>query len=212
MIIAGLTGSIGMGKSAASDMLRAMGVPIHDADATVHVLMGPNGKAVPAIAALCPEALKTDDKGRDFIDRKILGKHIFADPALKTAVEGVLYPMVQDSEAAFIAAREKEGHRLVVLDVPLLFETGWDSRVDKTIVVSAPFEVQKARVMARPGMTEERFNSVLKAQMPDAEKRARADYVVDTGTTLEETRQRLASIVAELAPPAPTPRPPGCKP
>jgi dephospho-CoA kinase len=212
MIVAGLTGSIGMGKSAACDMLRAMGIPIHDADATVHELMGAGGKAVDAIAALCPDALKTDEKGDGFIDRKILGRHMFADPALKSAVEGVLYPMVRESEAAFIALKEKEGHRLVVLDVPLLFETGWDKRVDKTIVVSAPFEVQKARVMARPGMTEERFNSVLKAQMPDAEKRKRADYVVDTGTTLEETRQRLAAIVAELAPASPVPRPPGCRP
>lgn len=202
MIVAGLTGSIGMGKSTAGDMLRQMGVPIHDADATVHELMGPGGAAVAAIAALCPDSLKTNDKGVEFIDRKILGRHIFADPALKAAVEGTLYPLVQVSEEKFIAEKEKEGHRLVVLDVPLLFETGWDARVDKTIVVSAPFEVQKARVLARPGMTEERFNDVLKAQLPDAEKRRRAHHVVDTGTGIEDTRRQLAAIVAELAPAA----------
>ncbi len=215
MIVAGLTGSIGMGKTTAANMLREMGIPIHDADATVHVLMGPNGQAVDAVAALCPEALAADNKGCPMIDRKVLGRHIFADPELKAAVEGVLYPMVQASEEAFIAEKEKEGCRLVVLDVPLLFETGWDARVDKKIVVSAPSDVQKARVMARPGMTEERFNAVLKAQLPDADKRARADYVIDTGTGLEETRKQLAAVVAELAPPIKTElnhRPPGMRP
>lgn len=211
MIIAGLTGSIGMGKTTAADMLRDMGIPIHDADATVHKLLGPGGQAVAAIAALCPEALITNDKGAAEIDRKILGRHIFADPVLKKTVEDTLYPLVQESEEKFIAEKKIEGHRLVVLDVPLLFETSWDLRVDKTIVVSAPFEVQKARVMARPGMTEERFNSVLKAQMPDAEKRRRADFVVDTGTGKEDTRRQLKEIVAQLTP-AIKPAPPGFRP
>jgi dephospho-CoA kinase len=211
MIVAGLTGSIGMGKSTAADMLRKMGIPIHDADATVHKLMGPGGDAVAAIAALCPAALKTGGDGADFIDRKILGRHIFADPALKKAVEDTLYPLVQASEEKFIAEKKIEGHRLAVLDVPLLFETSWDLRVDKTIVVSAPPEVQKARVMARPGMTEERFNSVLAAQMPDAEKRRRADFVVDTGKGLEDTRLQLKDVVARLCPPL-KPIPPGFHP
>ena len=212
MIVAGLTGSIGMGKTTAADMLRAMGIPIHDADATVHKLMGKDGQAVDAIAALCPECLQTDAKdGRQFIDRKILGRYIFADPALKKAVEDTLYPLVQASEEKFIAEKKIEGHRLVVLDVPLLFETGWDLRVDKTIVVSAPFEVQKARVMARKGMTEERFNAVLAAQMPDAEKRKRADFVVDTGTDVEDTRRQLKEVVAALTP-APKPVPPASSP
>lgn len=200
MIIVGLTGSIGMGKSTCSDMLRKMGIPIHDADATVHELMAGGGAAVKAVAALCPEALAMDEQGRDFIDRKVLGRHMFADPALKKAVEDVLYPLVRESEEQFLIEREKEGYRLVVFDVPLLFETGWDARVDKTICVSAPPEVQKARVMARPGMTEQRFNDVLKAQMPDAEKRAKADYVVDTGVGLEDTRRQLQEIVRELTP------------
>lgn len=211
MIVVGLTGSIGMGKSTAADMLRDMGIPIHDADATVHRLMGPGGAAVNAIAGLCPESLKTGADGQDFIDRKILGKHIFADAGLKSLVEGTLYPMVQESEEAFIADKTKEGHRMVVLDVPLLFETGWDARVDKTICVSAPADVQRARVLARPGMTEDRLADVLKAQMPDAEKRARSDFVVDTGVGFEDTRRQLKDIVATLLP-ALKSKPPGPRP
>jgi dephospho-CoA kinase len=211
MIVVGLTGSIGMGKSTAADMLREMGIPIHDADATVHKLMGPGGGAVSAIAALCPPSLKTGDDGQEFIDRKILGKHIFADATLKAAVEGVLYPMVQASEEDFIAEKTKEGHHMVVLDVPLLFETGWDARVDKTICVSAPPEVQRARVLARPGMTEERLEAVLKAQLPDAEKRTRSDFVVDTGAGFDDTRRQLKDIVAVLLP-APKSKPPGMRP
>lgn len=211
MMIVGLTGSIGMGKSTAADMLRDMGIPIHDADATVHKLMGPGGPAVPAIAALCPEALKTGADGQDFIDRKILGKHIFADAGLKALVEGTLYPMVQASEEAFIAEKTKEGHRMVVLDVPLLFETGWDARVDKTICVSAPPQVQRKRVLCRPGMTEERFEAVLKAQLPDAEKRARSDFVVDTGVGFDDTRRQLKDIVATLLP-TPKSKPRGPRP
>jgi dephospho-CoA kinase len=212
MIIIGLTGSIGMGKSTAADMLREMGIPIHDADATVHKLMGPGGAAVDAIAALCPEALKTGDDGQAFIDRKILGRHMFADAEMKVQIEQTLYPMVQASEEIFIAEKEKEGHPMVVLDVPLLFETGWDARVDKTICVSAPADVQRARVLARPGMTEERLNNVLKAQMPDAEKRARSDYVVDTGVGFDDTRRQLKDIVAQLTPELPRAKPPGCRP
>lgn len=206
MIIAGLTGSIGMGKSTASNMLREMGVPIHDSDATVHELMGKGGKAVPAIAALCPEC-HVDCA----IDRKILGKYLFADPALKQAVEDILFPMVKQSAFDFIALKKSEGHALVVLDVPLLFEAGWDKMVDKIICVSAPPEVQKARVMARPGMTEERFAAVMKAQMPDADKRAKSDYIIDTGIGMDDTRQQLRKLVDTLRPAA-RPNPPGIKP
>jgi dephospho-CoA kinase len=206
MIIAGLTGSIGMGKSTASNMLREMGVPIHDSDATVHELMGKNGKAVPAIAALCPDALVDNA-----IDRKILGKFLFADPVLKQAVEDVLFPMVKQSALDFAAARKAEGHALVVFDVPLLFEAGWDKTVDNVICVSAPPEVQKARVMARPGMTEERFNAVMAAQMPDADKRAKSDYVINTGIGLDDTREQLRKLVDTLRPSSRR-NPPGMKP
>lgn len=206
MIVAGLTGSIGMGKSTASNMLREMGVPIHDSDATVHELMNKGGKAVPAIAALCPECLV--DNG---IDRKILGKYLFADPALKQAVEDVLFPLVKQSAFDFIAQKKADGHALVVLDVPLLFEAGWDKMVDKIICVSAPPAVQKARVMARPGMTEERFAAVMKAQMPDADKRAKSDYIIDTGIGMDDTREQLKKLVDALRP-APRVTPPGAKP
>lgn len=206
MIVAGLTGSIGMGKSTASNMLREMGVPIHDSDATVHELMGKGGKAVAAIAALCPECLQDGT-----IDRKILGKYLFADPVLKQAVEDVLFPLVKQSAFDFVALKKSEGHGLVVLDVPLLFEAGWDKMVDKVICVSAPPEVQKARVMARPGMTEERFNAVLKAQMSDADKRAKSDYIIDTGMGMDDTREQLKKLVVELRP-APRITPPQAKP
>jgi dephospho-CoA kinase len=206
MIVAGLTGSIGMGKSTASNMMRELGVPIHDSDATVHELMGKGGKAVPAIAALCPECHV--DGG---IDRKILGKYLFADPALKQAVEDVLFPMVKQSAFDFIELKKSEGHALVVLDVPLLFEAGWDKMVDKVICVSAPPEVQKARVMARPGMTEERFAAVMKAQMPDADKRAKSDFIIDTGIGMDDTRAQLKKLVAALTP-APRITPPQAKP
>ena len=206
MIVAGLTGSIGMGKSTASNMMRELGVPIHDSDATVHELMGKGGKAVPGIAALCPEC-HVDGA----IDRTILGKYLFADPALKQAVEDILFPMVKQSAFDFIAARKSEGHALVVLDVPLLFEAGWDKMVDKVICVSAPPEVQKARVMARPGMTEERFAAVMNALMPDADKRAKSDYIIDTGIGMDDTRQQLKKLVAALTP-APRVNPPGAKP
>lgn len=206
MIVAGLTGSIGMGKSTASNMLREMGVPIHDSDATVHELMGKGGKAVAAIAALCPECLQDGA-----VDRKILGKYLFADLALKQAVEDVLFPLVKQSAFDFVALKKSEGHGLVVLDVPLLFEAGWDKMVDKVICVSAPPEVQKARVMARPGMTEERFNAVLKAQMSDADKRAKSDYIIDTGAGMDDTREQLKKLVAELRP-VPRITPPQAKP
>jgi dephospho-CoA kinase len=203
MITVGLTGSIGMGKSTAANMLRDMGIPVHDADAAVHELLGPGGGAVAAVAALCPEALASKD-GRPFIDRKVLGAHFFADPALKKQVEAALYPLVEQAARDFLATQEKNGCPVAVLDVPLLFEAGWDRLVDKVICVSAPAEVQRARVLARPGMTEERLAAVLMAQLPDAEKRARSDYVVDTGVGMDDTRAQLVRIAAALSPP---PRP-----
>lgn len=204
MIVIGLTGSIGMGKSTAAKMLLEMGIPFHDADATVHELMGPNGKAVAAIGALCPDAVQKNEKGEDFIDRKRLGAAFFADPAMKKAVEDVLFPLVRASSDAFVAAKEKEGYRAVVLDIPLLFETGRDKDMDVTIVVSAPPEVQRERVLAR-GTTQERLDAVLKSQLPDAEKRSRATYVVETHRGLDDTRQQLRGIVDTLLPRKPAP-------
>ena len=202
MIVIGLTGSIGMGKSTAAKMLAEMGIPFHDSDATVHVLLGPGGKAVEAVGGLCPDALQTDAKGEKFIDRKLLGPHFFSNPALKQQVEDILFPLVRQSGDDFVKTKEKEGYKAVVLDIPLLFEVGRDKDVDVTIVVSAPKEVQRDRVLAR-GTSVERLEAVLKSQLPDDEKRARADYVVETHRGLDDTRAQLRVIADKLLPPKP---------
>lgn len=204
MIVIGLTGSIGMGKSTAAKMLGEMGIPCHDSDATVHVLLGPGGKAVAPIGKLCPSAVQKNAAGEEYIDRKLLGPQFFANPALKQQVEDILFPLVRQSGDDFVAAKEKEGYKAVVMDIPLLFEVGRDKDMDATIVVTAPPEVQRERVLAR-GTTQERLDAVLKSQMPDAEKRAKADYVVETHRGLDDTRQQLRAIVDKLLPRAPAP-------
>lgn len=208
MIVIGLTGSIGMGKSTAAKMLGEMGVPSHDADATVHVLLGPGGKAVKAVGTLCPEAVQKNDKGEEYIDRKLLGPIFFANPEIKQQVEDILFPLVRQSSDEFVKQKEKEGYKAVVLDIPLLFETGRDKDMDVTIVVTAPPEVQRERVLAR-GTSQERLDAVLKSQMPDAEKRQKADYVVETHKGLDDTRAQLKGIVDKLTPPKPS-RPKFC--
>lgn len=201
MIVLGVTGSIGMGKSTVSNMLKDMGIPVHDADATVHKLLAAGGAGVAPVGAVFPDAVKRDDAGNDYIDRAALGKIVFADAAQKKALEQILHPMVQADSAAFKAEMEQKGHKLVVFDIPLLYETGGEKRVDAVLVVTAPADVQKARVMARPGMTEERFNHVLSQQIPDADKRARADHIVTTDISLDDTRDQLKKIVDKIIPP-----------
>lgn len=205
MIVLGVTGSIGMGKSTVSNMLKEMGIPVHDADATVHKLLAGGGAGVAPVAALFPAALVQDANGQDMIDRAALGKIVFADLAQKKKLEAVLHPLVRADSEAFKSEMEKAGHKIIVFDIPLLYETGGEKRVDAVLCVSAAADVQKARVMARPGMTEERFNHVLSQQMPDADKRARADYVVTTDIGFDETRAQLKAVVEKLLPPA-TPR------
>lgn len=200
MIVIGLTGSIGMGKTTAGRMLAEMGVPVHDSDAAVHELTGPGGRAVALIGALCPEAVQENGKGEKYIDRKILGPRFFADPGLKKQVEDILFPLVRQSGDDFVAQKEKEGYRAIALDIPLLFEAGRDKDMDVTIVVTAPKEVQRERVLAR-GTTAERLEAVLESQLPDEEKRARADFVVETHRGLDDTRQQLRRIVDALLPP-----------
>lgn len=201
MIVLGVTGSIGMGKSTVSKMLAEMGIPVHDADAAVHKMLAAGGAGVAPVGALFPAALAQDAEGKDYIDRAALGKIVFADAEKKKALEQILHPMVQQDSAAFRAEKEAEGHKLVVFDIPLLYETGGEKRVDAVLVVTAPAEVQKARVMARPGMTEERFNHVLSQQTPDADKRARADYLVTTDIGLDDTREQLKKIVEKILTP-----------
>lgn len=202
MIVLGVTGSIGMGKSTVSNMLKEMGIPVHDADAAVHKLLAAGGRGVAPVAALFPDALVQDENGADMIDRAALGKIVFSDPDKKKQLESILHPMVRDDSAAFKDEMEKEGHKIIVFDIPLLYETGGEKRVDAVLCVTAAADVQKARVMARPGMTEERFNHVLSQQLPDAEKRKRADYVVTTDIDFDNTRAQLKTVVEKLLTPS----------
>lgn len=188
----GLTGSIGMGKSTVAKMFADLGVPVFDADAAVHRLQGRGGRLVAAIEAAFP-----DTTGADGVNRTALGEAVLGKPELLRRLEAIVHPAVGEERAAFLA--EHADAPLVVFDVPLLFETGGDARVDKVAVVSAPADVQRARVLARPGMTAARLDAILARQTPDAEKRARADFVIDTGTTLDATRAQVKAVVAALA-------------
>ena len=193
MIILGLTGSIGMGKTSAARSLRRLGVPVHDADAAVHRLLGPGGKAVPEIQALFTQAVENGA-----VNRRTLGSIVFADPAALRRLESVLHPMVRKEEQAFLKRMRRRRKRLVVLDIPLLYETGAAARVDAVIVVSAPAILQARRVLARPGMTQQKFAQILQQQMPDAEKRRRADFVVSTGLGHDRSLRQLKRIVRLL--------------
>jgi len=190
-VVLGLTGSIGMGKSTVAGMLRELGVPVFDADAAVHVLQGPDGALLPAIEAAFPGTT-----GPAGVDRPKLGSAVFGNPEKLARLEGIVHPAVAAMRNDFLAA--SAAAPLIVFDVPLLFEKSGTKGIDKVAVVSAPQAQQRARVLARPGMTEEKFEQILKLQVPDAEKRARADFVIDTGVSLEATREAVAGIVAAL--------------
>jgi dephospho-CoA kinase len=193
MLVLGLTGSIGMGKSTAAAMLRRLGLPVHDADAAVHRLMAPGGAAVAQVAAAFPEAA-----GPNGIDRAKLGRAVLTDsPALKR-LEAILHPLVRAEARAFLAKQARLRQPLVVLDIPLLYETGGDQLCDYVVVVSAPAFIQRARVLRRPGMTEARFQAILARQLPDAEKRRRADFVVQTGLNKAHALRQLATMVRLL--------------
>ena len=189
--ILGLTGSIGMGKSAVAAMFRGLGVPVFDADAEVHSLQGPGGVLIPAIEAKFPGS--TDENG---VRRAELGAQVFGDPAALRRLEAIVHPAVAASRGDFLAANAAAP--LIVFDIPLLYEKSGAHGLDAVAVVSAPAEVQRERVLARPGMTVEKFEKILALQVPDAEKRSRADFVIDTGTTLAATRHRVAALVHEL--------------
>ena len=194
MIVVGLTGSIGMGKSTAAALLRRMRTPLFDADRAVHRLLGPGGAAVAAVARAFP-GVGTAAGG---IDRAVLGRRVFGDPAALAQLERILHPMVADREKQFLAGARGRREPIAVLDVPLLFESRGAGRCDYVVVVSAPALVQRQRVLRRPGMTEARFAAILKQQMPDAEKRRRADFVVPTGLDRRLSLQRLRAIVRLL--------------
>jgi dephospho-CoA kinase len=192
MIVLGLTGSIGMGKSTAAGFFAEAGVPVHDADAVVHRLYA--GEAVPAIEAAFP-GTTSDAK----VDRGRLAERVLADPAALKRLEAIVHPLVRRDEEQFLAQAEAADAEIVVLNIPLLFETGGDRRCDAVVVVSAPAEMQRERVMSRPGMTEEKFASLLGKQVPDAEKRRRADFVVDSSKDFDSTRAQIRAILRDAA-------------
>jgi dephospho-CoA kinase len=194
MIVLGLTGSIGMGKSTAAALLRRLGVPVHDADASVHRLLGRNGAAVQRVAAAFPGT-----GGANGIDRAELGRRVFDDKAALRRLEQILHPLVRAECERFLRRMAARGAPLVVLDIPLLFESGGERRCDAVIVVSTPEFLQRARVLARPGMSESRLAAILAKQMPDRDKRRRADFVVPTGLGRRLTLRRLAEIVKMLS-------------
>ncbi len=189
--ILGLTGSIGMGKSAVAQMLRALGVPVFDADATVHRLQAAGSPLLAQIEAAFPGTT-----GAAGLDRQALGAQVFGDPAALARLEAIMHPAVAAARQAFLI--EHGGEPLIVFDIPLLYEKGHAAGLDAVAVVSAPAEMQRTRVLARPGMTEAKFAQILALQVPDAEKRARADHVIDTGVTLAETESAVAALVAAL--------------
>lgn len=192
-LVVGLTGSIGMGKSETAQMFVRLGIPVHDADAAVHRLYETDTTAISTIAGDFPDCVR---EGR--VDRTALSVRVRNDEAAFRRLEEIIHPFVAADQQAFIDKAAHEGADLVVLDVPLLFETGGDARMDAVVVVSAPPEVQRARVLARPGMSEEMLEQILSRQIPDVDKRARADFVVDTGKGFEHALEQVKSVVSAL--------------
>ncbi len=192
MFVLGLTGSLGMGKSTTAKFFAEEGVPVHDADVAVHRLY--EGEAVPLIEAAFPG---TTSGGK--VDRTKLGKRVLGDAATMRKLEAIVHPLVRKAEERFLAEVERSGAKVAVLDVPLLFEAGGHDRCDAVVVVSAPPETQRARVFERPGMTEQKFQALMAKQMPDTEKRALADFIVDSGQGFEMARQQVREILKQVA-------------
>lgn len=193
MIIIGLTGSIGMGKSTVAAMFAEEGVPVLDSDATVHALYAPGGRAVGPVEAAFPGVTKDGA-----IDRAALSTHVVGNAEAIKRLEEIVHPLVRAAQAEFMQAHRDAGEQFLLLEIPLLFEGNGHKVVDRTIVVSAPADVQRARVLARPGMTEAKFEAILARQMPDAEKRARADFVIDTSVSFDETRAQVRAVLDAL--------------
>ncbi|MGV2978171.1 dephospho-CoA kinase [Roseibium alexandrii] len=192
MIKLGLTGSIGMGKSTTAKMFAKLGVPVHDSDATVHALY--SGRAATLIEAAFPGTVVDGT-----VDRTLLSPHVLGKPEAMKRLEAIVHPLVREEELAFLEKAKADRHRVVVLDIPLLFETGGDKRVDGVVVVTADADVQRARVLDRPGMTEDRFNAILSKQMPDAEKRKRAHFLIDTGFGMDAARRSVLAVLKASA-------------
>ncbi|GAA0784791.1 dephospho-CoA kinase [Roseibium denhamense] len=193
MIKLGLTGSIGMGKSTTAGMFANLGVPVHDADKTVHTLY--SGRAAPLIEAAFPGTVENGQ-----VDRKKLSAHVLGNAIAMKRLEDIVHPLVQEEEQAFLKKAASDRQRIVVLDIPLLFETGGENRADVVVVVTADASIQRERVLSRPGMTEDRFNAILAKQMPDIEKRKGAHFLIDTGLGMEPARRSVKAILKALAP------------
>lgn len=193
MIVIGLTGSIGMGKSTTARLFAEEGVAVHDSDATVHALYA--GEAAPLVEAAFPGTTRDGA-----VDRKQLGMRVLGDAGALAKLEAIVHPLVRKAEVAFLDAQRAASAAVVVLDIPLLFETGRTGDVDCVVVVSAGLDQQRRRVMARPGMTEETFAAVLARQIPDADKRARADLVIDTSRGIDHARMQVRGCLARLTP------------
>jgi dephospho-CoA kinase len=196
MKIIGLTGSIGMGKTTTASMFAAEGVPVYDADAEVHRLYDKGGSAVWKVGEYFPGVVVD---GR--VDRKALSKKVMGDPEALRRLEGIVHPLLTEAREKFFLKAAQDAQDLVVLDIPLLFETAGEKKVDAVVVVTASPEVQRERVLSREGMSEEKFAAILARQTPDAEKRERADFVVDTGGGLEEARQQVREVIKKLRSP-----------
>lgn len=202
MKVIGLTGGIGMGKSTAARSFRRQGVRVFDADAAVHHLQAKGGRAVAPIAAAFPGSVPGDAVDREALRRAVLG-----NPDALRRLERIIHPLVRDMQRRFLARARRDRQRLVVLDIPLLFETGGGENCDLVVVVSAPARVQRRRVLARPGMTPERLVAILARQTPDAEKRRRADVVVQTGLSRNHADRAIRAIIRQVRTPAPAPPP-----
>nr|WP_298931774.1 dephospho-CoA kinase [uncultured Erythrobacter sp.] len=191
-VIIGLTGSIAMGKSTVAAMFEDAGIPVFDADAAVRIMQGPDGELIPAIEEAFPGST-----GPEGVNRDALGKLVFGDKEALARLEAIVHPAVGLKRMQFLG--ENTDAPVILFDIPLLFEGGGNESVDVVVVVSAPAEAQRERVLARPGMTEDKFEHILSLQTPDAEKRSRADFVINTGTPLEETRQQVGAVIKKIA-------------
>lgn len=193
MLIVGLTGSIGMGKSETAKMFRALGVPVYDADAAVHKIYAPGGLAVAPLEAAFPGVT-----GAGGVDREALAQRVLGDAKALKKLESIVHPLVRLQQLEFLQQAAQAGSEIVVIDVPLLYETGGESQVDCVVVVSAPYETQRQRVLARPGQSEEKFQAILSKQISDEEKRRRADFVIGTDQGLEAAMQQVREILPRL--------------
>lgn len=191
MIVLGLTGSIGMGKSTTAEMFRDLGVPVYDADATVHKLYAGN-------AAAAVEAAFPGTTGKNGVDRQLLAANVVGNAAAMKKLEAIIHPLVRKEENRFLKNARNSGAELVVLDIPLLFETGGDARVDGIVVVTAPFAVQKQRVLSRAGMNDEKFTELLARQYPDEKKRQKADFIIDTSKGMDSARAAVEKIIEQI--------------